>query len=178
MVHVLEFGLEDGVGGLGEGGVFEGGEIALGEVVASEEGEGKSAVGDEGKVRAVGEDSGVELWKGGMEIGASFVGGAGGEVGAGAADEPGGAEAGGGEFFFDDWKNLGNLLGGEGGVDPGVAKDDAFVFLMGRFEDGGGSGGFAVCEEKAGVEEVDLAGVLGVECLDFFADDEGGGFVV
>ena len=64
MIHVLEFGLEDGVGGLGERGVFEGGEIALGEVFASEEGEGKSAVGDEGQIRAVGEDSGVELLKG------------------------------------------------------------------------------------------------------------------
>ncbi len=122
MLHALEFGLEDGVGGFGEGGVFEGGEIALGEVVASEEGEGKSAVGDEGKVRAVGEDSGVELLKGGMEIGASFVGGAGGELGAGAADQPGGAEAGGGEGV-----RAGGTEGADGDVGGGWELAGAVV---------------------------------------------------
>ena len=53
--------------------------------------------------------------------------------GAGAADEPGGAEAGGGNFPVDDGEDFAGLFGGEGGVDPIVSEDDGVRASPGIF---------------------------------------------
>jgi len=157
---------------------LQGGEVLEGEVFAAEEGEGESAIGDEGEVRAVGLDAGIQFGEGGVKVGAGFVGIVCNKAGAGPADEPRGAEAGFGEFLFDEGKDFGGLAGGEGGVDPSVAEDDPLVLLAGGVEDVGGFGGVAGLEEEAGVEEVEIGGVVGVEFLDLVAGQECGVIVV
>ncbi len=55
------------------------------------------------------------------------------EGGAGAADEPGGSEARGGDFLIDEREDLVGLTGGEGGVDPVIAEYDGIRTLPGFF---------------------------------------------